>query len=55
MINATDTDSAGQPYLSGAISADFWTDAAEYQMSVENVLVARWLTMTVTARLKTRR
>ena len=38
MISQTDIEA--QPYLSGAISVDFWTDAAGYQMSVDDVLVA---------------
>ena len=38
MISATDGEA--QPYTNGAVGADFWTDAAGYQMSVDDFLVA---------------
>ena len=38
MISMTDVEA--QPYSSGGIGADFWTDATGYQMTVDDVLVA---------------
>ena len=37
MISVTDVEA--QPYLSGAIGADFWTATSGYQMAVDDVLV----------------
>ncbi len=39
-ISETDIDSGGVAYTNGTIGADFWTDAAGYQMTVDDVLVA---------------